>query len=347
MDALNADRYLEPDKTTTGKDADKKGAKAPPTEIPSKTLRDLNLDGRARIGRLTLNDMQLADVDVTTKAAGGRVELKPLAAKLYGGSFGGAIALDATGPKTRLTLDQAVSGVNFNALLTDLAEVKNITGTMSLKLAGTSVGSTDDELLENLAGNLTFNLADGIYQGMDVWYEIRKAWAVLKRTEAPVKSLPEQTPIKALDLVGKISNGKLVTDRFNTEIPFLRVSGDTTVEFLKGSLDSRLTALVFEKPVFGDDTSLAELEGVRIPLTVSGPIADPKVRVDLNKMIKGALKESVREKVRDTLLEKFGLGKPAAEAPPAGEDPPADGATAAPEEKKEDRVKKALDRLFR
>jgi AsmA protein len=348
LDVLNADRYLEPDAATPAKGADKKTGKAPPTEIPAETLRGLNLEGRARIGRLTIDGMQLADVDVTSKAAGGRVQLEPVGAKLYGGSFGGAIRLDATGPKTRLTLDQDVSGVNFGALLTDFADVRNITGTMSLKIDGTATGSTDDELLENLAGNLAFTLADGVYQGMDVWYEIRKAWALLKSTPAPARAEPEQTPINALELAGKISNGKLRTDRFNAEIPFLRVSGDTTVDLIKGSLDSKLTALVFEKPVFGDDTSLADLENVRIPLTITGPVGDPKVRVDLSKMWKGALKETARETIRDKLFEKLGLGQPATGTPPAGDQPPAEGEDVAPaEQKMEDPLKKALDNLFR
>jgi AsmA protein len=356
IDTLNADRYLKPDATPPAESADKKAGKAPPTRIPAETLRGLNLEGRARIGRLTIDGLQLADVDVTSQAAGGRVQLAPVSAKLYGGSFGGAIRLDATGPKTRLTLDQNVSGVDFGALLTDFADVRNITGTMSLKLDGTATGSTDDELLENLAGNLAFTLADGVYKGMDVWYEIRKARALLKRTDPPARAEPEQTPIKALDLAGKISNGKLRTERFNAEIPFLRVSGDTTVDLIRSSLDSKLTALVFEKPVFGDDTSLSDLEGVRIPLTISGPVADPKVRVDLNKMLKGALKETARETLRDTLLNKLGLGKPAAEPaaepPPAGDESPVEaegeGEDAAPAEKnKEDPVKKALDRIFR
>ncbi len=334
MDALNADRYLAPDATPPAKSADKDAGKEPPTEIPAEMLRGLNLEGRARIGRLTIDGMQLADVDVTSKAAGGRVQLAPVAAKLYGGSLGGAIRLEATGPKTLLTLNQNLSGVDFGALLKDFADVRNITGTMSLKLSGTATGSTDDELLENLAGSLAFTLADGVYQGMDVWYEIRQAWALLKRTDPPARPEPEQTPINALDLAGKISNGKLRTERFNAEIPFLRVAGDTTVDLVKSSLDSKLTALVFEEPVFGDDTSLTDLKGFRIPLTVSGPVEDPKVRVDLSKMLKGALKETLR----DTLLDKLGLGKPPAE----------EGGEVAPAEKhKEDPVKKALDRIFR
>jgi len=347
LDALNADRYLEPDATPPAKSAGKKAQKAAPTEIPAETLRGLNLEGRARIGQLTIDGLRLADVDVTSKASGGRVQLEPVAARLYGGSFAGAIRLDATGPKTRLTLDQNISGADFGALLADLADVGNIAGTMSLKLDGSATGGTDDELLENLSGNLAFTLADGVYKGMDVWYEIRKARALLKQTDPPPKTEPEQTPITALDLAGKMSNGKLRTDRFNAEIPFLRLSGDATVDLVKSSLDSKLTALVFEKPVFGDDTSLADLEGVRLPLTISGPVEDPKVRVDLSKMLKGALKETARETLRDTLLDKLGIAKPAPGTPPADDQPPAEGEDAAPaEKKKEDPLKKALDRLF-
>ena len=333
LDALDADRYLAPDAAPAPPADDGAPPKEPPTEIPVATLRALNLDGRARIGRLTLNKLKLADLDVAVTAAGGRVRLDPLAVKLYGGSLLGGIRLDATGTATRVTLDQSFSRVNFGALLADFADVKNITGTMDLKLNGTAVGKTDDELLGSLDGNLAFALADGVYKGMDVWYEIRRARALLRRIAPPTRTGPEETPIKVLEMAGKLSNGELRTDRFLAEIPFLRVSGDATVNLPKGTLDSNLTALVFEKPVFADDNSLADLLNVRIPLTVKGPVADPKVRVDLSKMVQGALKDKLRETLQDKLREKLGLGKPASEAPPA--------------EQEDDPVKKALDRLFR
>jgi AsmA protein len=342
IDTLNADRYLAPDEVLPSKGGDGQQREAP-TQIPAETLRSLNLEGRARIGRLTINKLQLADVDVTTSADAGRVRLEPLAATLYGGAFRGGIRLDATGPRTRVVLDQTFSNVNFGPLLTDLADVKNITGTMSLKLDGVAAGTTDDELLENLDGNLSFSLADGVYKGMDVWYEIRRAHALLRRTAPPARIGPKETPIKLLDLTGKLSNGELRTERFSAEIPFLRVSGAATVNLPKSTLDSDLTALVFEKPVFADDNSLEGLVNARIPLTVKGPIADPKVRVDLSKMVKGALQETLEETLKDKLRKKLGLGVPAGEEPP-----PADGDPATPaEKKKEDPVKKALDRLFR
>jgi AsmA protein len=349
IDALDADRYLGSDEPPA-KAADGTPAPAKPTEIPAETLRGLNLEGRARIGRLTIDKLRLADVDVTTSAAGGRLRLEPLAARLYGGTFRGGIRLDATGPKARLGIDQTFSSVDFGALLTEFADVKNITGTMSLKLDGTAVGASDDELLASLGGNLAFTLADGVYKGMDVWYEIRRARALLRRTSPPERAGPEETPIRLLDMAGKLTSGELRTERFTAEIPFIRVSGDAVVNLPRGTLDSKLSALVFEKPVFGDDTSLEELVNARIPFTVSGPVRNPKVRVDIGNMVKGALKETLRETLKgpvrqsleEKLRERLGLGQPAETAPPADGD---QAAPAAPPP--EDPLKKALDRLFK
>lgn len=341
LDRLDADRYLEPDSPSAGSEGDGKESGGTPTKIPAGTIRGLNLQGRARIGQLVVTHLRLSDVDVTAAAEAGRLRIEPLAAKAYGGSVRTGIRLDATGATPRLTLEQSMTGVNFGALLTDLADVQNITGAMGLNLSGTASGATDDEMLESLAGNLAFTLADGTYKGMDVWYEIRRARALLRRVAPPARTGPEETPIKSLDLAGKIADGELRTDRFSAEIPFLRVSGDATVNLPRETLDSKLTALVFEKPVFGDDTSLEDLIGVRIPLTIRGPVSDPKVGVDLSKMVKEALKDTVRQSLEDKLRERLGLGKPAEQAPPA------DGEQVAPPAQKEDPLKEALDRLFK
>lgn len=339
VDALDADRYLEPEAQPSAKDA---GAGKPaegPTPVPAEAIRGLNIQGRARIGRLTINGLRLQDVDARVAADGGRLRVEPLAAKLYGGSLRGTLRLDATGAKPRLALDQQLAGVDFGGLLGDASDVGNITGTMSLKLATTATGATDTEMLETLAGNLEFGLADGVYRGMDVWYEIRRARALLRRKAPPARSGPEETPIRSLDLAGTLTDGELRTRSLAAEIPFLRVSGDATVNLPKATLKSTLTALVFEKPVFGDDTSLEDLVNMRLPLTVSGPVADPKVGVDLSKMARDVVTDSVRQSLEEKLREKLGLGKPAEEAPPA------DGEQAAP--LPEDPINKFLDRLLK
>jgi len=102
--------------------------------------------------------------------------------------------------------------------------------------------------------------------------------------------------------------------------------------------------------VFADGTSLAELENVRIPFTLNGPVADPKVRVDLGRMVKGAATETLKDTVRKKLFDKLGIGAAPEEAPAPTPDSaaPVDGEQAAPAaEKKDDRLKNALDRLLK
>lgn len=346
IDALDVDRYLEP-KKGGGKGEGAAPAESP-TEIPADTIRGLNLDGRARIGKLTIDGMQLSAVDVRATAGGGRLNLAPLSAKLYGGSVDGTISIDASGATPRVALAQTFRNIDMEALLGAFADVHNLTGTMALTLNAAGSGKTDDAVIRSLDGNLDFNLANGIYKGMDVWYEIRKARALIRRILPPERTGPAQTPITALKMAGRITGGTLHTDQLLAEIPFLRVSGKADVDLPKKALDSELTALVFEKPVFGDDTSLEDLVGARIPLTIKGPLDNPKVRVDLQKMVKGALKESLRDLIRDKL--GLGGGSNATPAAPATEQPGNGTPGEAPPQqppKKEDRLKNALDKLLR
>ena len=348
IDQLNLDRYLAPEtEQIAGRKS--KGDASPPGEA-SPLLRELNLEGRLHIGQLVFDGLKLSDADISVSADKGRIRLDPLSARLYGGESQGQVRLDASANPMRLEIDQKLVKVDMGALLTDFADVKNLGGTMNLSLKGSSSGNSGDALMQNLAADLSFAMDKGVYRGMDVWYEIRRAYATLKRTPAPTRTGTEETPIDSLQLSGKLRNGTFNTDTLIAEIPFLRVSGKAAVEVQTKTLASELEALVFEKPVFADDTSLAELENVRIPFTVSGPVADPKVRVDLGKMVKGAAAETLKETVRKKLFDKFGIGAAPDEAPaptPDSEAPAdAEQATPAPA-KKEDPLKKALDRLLK
>ncbi len=357
IDQLDLDRYLEPESASGagGGAGDSAGA------LPTDTLRGLNLGGRIRLGRLIWDGLKMADVAVGIEAAGGRLELSPLTASLYGGELKGRVGLDARGAEPRLAISQALTGIALGGLLADFAGVHNLSGTVNLNLEGAGAGPTSDALLDNLAGSVAVSMTDGIYSGLDVWHDIRRAWALAQMQPPPARTGPEQTAIKALDLSGRLANGRLTTDRLLVEIPFLRVSGGATVNVRDKTLDSSLTALVFEKPVFGEDESLAGLVNARIPLVITGPVASPKVRVDLSRMVRGAVTDELKDVLRQKggrLLDRLGLGSPAAPAPapaPAEGSVPDGGETAAPATdpaeapppQKDDRLRRTLDRLLK
>ena len=348
IDRLDLDRYLAPEPTQEAAKGDASpGGEASPLRDP---LRKLNLEGRLRIGQFGFDGLKLGDTDISVSAAEGQIRLDPLSTRLYGGESQGRVRLDAAADPLRLDIDQKLVKVDMGALLADFADIRNLGGTMNFSLKGSSSGNSGDALMQKLAADLSFSMDKGVYRGMDVWYEIRRAHAVIRGAPAPTRTGAEETPIDSLQLTGKLGNGKFTSDTLVAEIPFLRVSGKATVDVQARTLASELEALVHEKPVFADGTSLAELENVRIPFTLNGPVADPKVRVDLGRMVKGAATETLKDTVRKKLFDKLGIGAAPEEAPAPTPDSeaPVDGEQAAPAaEKKDDRLKNALDRLLK
>ncbi|HHQ14796.1 MAG TPA: AsmA family protein, partial [Chromatiales bacterium] len=234
----------------------------------------------------------------------GVIRLDPLAAQLYEGSYTGSVGLDLRGKTPRVDLEQQLDGVQLGGLLADAAEIGQIDGTVhaDMKLAGT--GLSEGELLRSLAGPLSFRLSDGLYKGMDIWQEIRRARALVKGKSPPPAEGPPQTKITDLQMAGQLANGVMRSDRLLAEIPFLRMTGTGSVDLLKQSMDYRLQAEVFDRPEF-DGEQLDDLTGLVIPLTVTGDVESPKIGVDLA----GLAKSVAGKKLQDKLFEKLGLDK--------------------------------------
>jgi AsmA protein len=187
-----------------------------------------------------------------------------------------------------------------------LAETENVEGLLSASVEGAGFVRTTDELLRTLDGDISLDLAEGVYNGVDIWYEIRKARALLKGKPPPQASAAPKTPITTMDLKGVIDKGTLNTDRLLLEIPFIRLDGKGAMNLVEQNMDYSFNARVFGNPNFGDGEDLSDLEKFVIPLTVRGDIAGPKVGVDLADLAKNA----AVQKAQDTLLKKLGLDEP-------------------------------------
>ncbi|MCK6372194.1 MAG: AsmA family protein, partial [Gammaproteobacteria bacterium] len=350
LDAIDLDRYLAPE-AADGAAGGGSGGDAAPTgdDIPVETLRELRLDGRLAIAQLVYAGAKLADVSATVRADGGRLRIDPLAARAYGGQFRGNIGVDATGPVARVSVEQQLDALAVGPALTELFDVKELTGALSgrIDLAGT--GNTTDAIVKTLAGNVALSLADGAWLGTDLWHEIRTARARLKGEAPPPRPAAPQTPLEALELAGNIGEGVLRTEKLLAQVPFIRLSGTGSLALAGQALDYRLQAKVFETPTFEDGSTLKDLTGLTIPLTVKGPLDSPKVGVEIKQLATGI----ATEKLRERLLKKLGGDEPApaegAEAAPAAGEGEQAAPTEAPpkEEKPRDILKRGLRDLLK
>jgi AsmA protein len=302
IDRINADRYLPPQSEKPAESS----AKEPPTEIPVDMLRKLNARGQLVIGEAIFADLKFSKLRLGVNARDGRVRFHPAEASMYGGQYRGDIGIDATTNVARITLDEHVTGVNFAPLFKDMFETERVSGKggANLKVAGS--GRTTDDVMKTLDGNVDFNVADGALEGADLWYEIRRARALLKRQAPPERSGPPRTAFSALTGTGVLRDGVMSNDDLKIDMQYLKVAGQGTVDLPKNGLDYRLTAKVLKIPREGaDPAQMEDMVDAEIPVKVSGALTDPKVRPDLEGYLKSQAKEKVEEKIKEKLGDKL------------------------------------------
>jgi AsmA protein len=303
VDRIDADRYLPPPPQKPAA----KDAKEPPTEIPVEMLRKLNARGQLSVGEAIFAGIKFTKLRLGVNAREGKARFYPSEASMYGGQYRGDIGIDSTGNVARVTLDEHVTGVNFAPLFKDMFETQRVSGkgSANIKLAGS--GRTTDDVMKTLDGTVDFKVADGALEGSDLWYEIRRARALLKQQAIPERpSGPPRTPFTALTGTGTMNDGVLKNDDLNVAMQYLKVTGQGAVDLPKNSLDYRLVAAVLKIPREGADAAqMEDMVDAQIPVKVSGALTDPKVRPDLEGYLKGEVKKKVEEKIKDKLGDKL------------------------------------------
>lgn len=309
VDRINADRYLPPPSEQPAASA----ADEAPTPIPVETLRNLNARGQLQVGEAIFAGIKFTKLRLGVNARDGKVRFHPSEASMYGGNYTGDISIDATSDVARVTLDEHISGVDFAPLFKDFFETERVSGKGNANIKLTGSGKNTDEIVKTLTGSLDFKVTDGALEGADLWYEIRRARAVLKQQAIPERSGPARTPFTALTGSGVMKNGVLSNNDLNVAMQYLKVTGQGTVDVPASTLDYRLVAAVMKIPREGAEASeMQDLVDAEIPVKITGSLTDPKVRPDLEGYLKNQVKqrvdkekEKVEEKIKDKLKDLF------------------------------------------
>jgi AsmA protein len=300
VDAINLDRYMAP------APAKKDGATAapvsaaaakPPTDLPLDALRKLNARGLLRVGKATVTKLPFSDIRLPLDAKDGRVHLGPTQAKLFGGAYDGDIVLDARPARATLSMNEHIKSVDMGALLKASLDTTRVAGKGNANAQLTSSGNTDVAMFKSLAGKIDFAIKDGAINGVDLWYEIRRALALFKQQPQPAPDAgAPKTAFNALSGSAVVDNGVLRNDDLIADMTYLKVKGKGTLALESQAIDYRLITEVYKLPA-SEEAQLADLKAAEIPVTITGTLADMKVRPDVEGYLKARFKKKVDEKV--------------------------------------------------
>jgi len=298
-DAMNLDRYMAPAEEASA------GDDSIPVEIPADLIRSLNLRGSLTLAEATLSGMEFTAVRLGLNASGGNLHLNPIAADFFGGKYQGDVRINASSGTPVLSVNENISDVNLGSLAVAMFDQENVTGTIngSFRLSGR--GDDLAAIQSSLDGTMSMELIEGTWEGTDVWYELRRARALLKQEPAPEPELPARTRFSNVSASGPVTDGVFRNDDLSAQLPFMQLTGKGEVDFAAAEIDYQLTARILERPEFVQGASEKELEEFTeavIPLTITGPLAEPSIKPDIEEMLKEEAEEKLKEKLFDKLL---------------------------------------------
>ena len=310
IDRLDLDRYLT-------KSTPAKGTATVPTKwssaeqpIDLTALKALNANGTLRIGALKVSNVKTSNVRLAVKAAGGRMDLNPVAANLYQGSLAGGLAVDATATPS-FVVRQKLTGVNVGPLLHDLAENDMLEGKGNVTLDVAAQGSTVSALKKALNGAAAVRLTDGALKGINIAGSIRSAKAklgVLRGEQVQQANKSEKTDFSELSATFNIKNGIAHNNDLAMKSPLLRVGGEGTINIGNDSIDYLIKASIVGTTKGQGGRELADLQGVTVPVRVAGPLDAPSYKLDFAALATDAAKQKVEATVREQVERRLGGG---------------------------------------
>ena len=315
LDRIDLDRYLPP-KAAVGQKKAPEGQAAPPGGQPASAtaektdytpLRRLVMDGRAAVGKLTVNSAKLEDVNLKVAARDGVLSLDPLTMKLYQGTAAGRTVVDVKGPSPVTDLQLHLDRVQVHPLLKDLAGKDFLEGAAKTQMTLSMTGDDPARIKQTLGGKGSFVVNDGAIVGVDLGGMARNVKAALG---GEVKSGPKpRTDFAELLVPFTIDNGVVHTSETTLKSPLLRLLAAGKADLVRETLDFRVeTKLVGTIKGQGDEKSRS---GIDVPILVSGSFSNPSFRPDLEGIAKGELKKALapldagegkaKEKARDLI----------------------------------------------
>jgi AsmA protein len=309
VDRINLDRYRPPEEAT----AKTAGQPAPAEKTATTTgaqandpLKTLDLDGTLTIGSATASNIHLTQILVTIAAKNGLMRIAPARAKLYGGEYSGDITIDDRAAAPTLKIDQSMTGIDMAQMLKDFAKTQRISGrgTVTTNLTAHSLGG--DALMRTLNGHISANVDNGALEGVDLWFEINRAVALIQKQGLPAGQSSGRTKFDAFKASADLVNGVASTKDLNIASQNLRIFGQGTTNLVTDAINYQVKATILkEAPTMAGAAgkSLAD-----IPLNITGTLSSPSVKPDLEQLAKSRIQQELdkhKDEVQQKLMDKL------------------------------------------
>jgi AsmA protein len=296
VDDINVDRYLPPSEES-GAPAEEGSLDA--VDLPLEVLRTLNAQGDLKFGNAKFSGLALTNAAFGLSAANGTLRLTP-SASLYGGTYGGNITVTVQNDAARIAVNQKLDGVDLVPLGRDLLGSQDVAGIGDVQLDLVASGSNLGEVRRDLDGSVSFSVTNGALEGLDLWYELRRARARLDGADLPDRGdAARRTTFSSLSASGAVEDALLTNRDLKGVLDFMTIAGTGTVNLLDDAIDFDLTATFVDGPTLQSDPEMLKYAGQSLPLRATGTLAAPSILPDFGAVVRQRVTNQINEQVEE------------------------------------------------
>jgi len=308
---LNLNPYLPKsksiDQTASGDDGSTdESVKSTPlvwddSELDLSALGLLDADITIQSRQLLVRKIKLGENKLAITLNNGVATIQLVDFQGYEGHGSGTIKVVANKKTYQITSKFDLAKINAEPLLTDAIGFDKLLGKGQLAWAISTKGTSQKDFVNHLNGELSFSFIDGAVKGVNLAAIAKSASNILSGNLAAVNldsdfSNAEKTDFAALTGTFNLRNGLANTSNLALDNPFIRVSGKGDIDLPK----TKVNMQVLTKMVASMQGQAAQdaSSGIKIPIKISGPFHQIKIRPDVSAEAKDKLKDKVINKLK-------------------------------------------------
>jgi AsmA protein len=244
------------------------GSGWPKDKIDASALSALNADLRLTADAIDLGDMQLGAVDMRSRLDNARLVTDIASLAMYQGNINGQVVLNN---RAGLSVggDLRAANIQLQPLLIEMADTDQLQGATDLNVKFLASGASVHDWMQTLSGDGALTVGQGKILDIDLA-------GMLKNFDTSYRGSGQDTLFDGISASFTMAKGVLTNSDLRFDSKRLIADGKGTVNLGAQALNYQITPSAFP----GDD----RIDGIKIPLLISGPWSNLKIQLDLESL---------------------------------------------------------------
>lgn len=271
-------------------------------------LDSAHVQGNIKANALKAGGLALSDLEAAVSAQDGILHIRDVRAGLYGGSLESSVSFSSDHD---VTVDLSMVNVDVQPLVQAFLQRQGLLGKADLEVGLTTRGMTGPALVSGLDGTVSAHIQDGAWIGLNLGQTIVEMNEILRNAFsgqlpgiASRFDVSRRTEFDTLDIAVDLQKGQGTVQELTLVSPLLRVtkSEPASVDLVNQQLD---VMLLVQGQTGGKESVIdfAALEGVTVPVRVSGSFRDPSYQVQWQDVGHRAVKDAIQGGLLDVLSQ--------------------------------------------